>query len=521
MLSVKNSSKTFARSTTAVAALMLLGLTSTAAMAQAFSAGNLIVSRTVYNGVASTVTVGQALPGGGNAVGDGSFANVFKNETVDSSFGVTSSIFLDQVTTSGSRVSSLAIDSSQMTTSFASKSELALNISSDGSAVTFMGYKAPTNTLDVSNSNTSQAFDSTNPVSAIYQRAIGQVNLNSGAVQVTGVNAYSGNNGRAAVLANGNYYMVGNAGNSGAGVTGAQLTSLSNNTGVQMIAAGASGNTTVVGVANGTPGSLKGYQRGYAGTPTDKTGKVDNFRGLDLVKNADGSTGLIVTKGSGGNGLNGVYQVGGSILPTAATADTTTITPLAGVASGANVHPFGVWSDGQILLVNDEGDSKLMTDSTKVTNTSPLTEYQKTGSSWTKIASFGANLIGTNYTVDGYGYTLTLDGFHNMTVGGMNSDGSYDVYGTTATVSEAASNTGSVTDHDLGADPNQIFHCNTGTGLCSIIETALNGERLGGVALNASSVTAVPEPDGIALAIVGVAGLGYFGRKSRRSNANA
>ena len=122
MLSVKNSSKTFARSTTAVAALMLLGLTSTAAMAQAFSAGNLIVSRTVYNGVASTVTVGQALPGGGNAVGDGSFANVFKNETVDSSFGVTSSIFLDQVTTSGSRVSSLAIDSSQMTTSFASKS---------------------------------------------------------------------------------------------------------------------------------------------------------------------------------------------------------------------------------------------------------------------------------------------------------------------------------------------------------------------------------------------------------------
>ena len=39
-------------------------------------------------------------------------------------------------------------------TSFSSKSELALNFSTTGNALTFMGYNAPINTLDVSNSYT-------------------------------------------------------------------------------------------------------------------------------------------------------------------------------------------------------------------------------------------------------------------------------------------------------------------------------------------------------------------------------
>ena len=196
------------------------------------------------------------------AIGDGSFANVFKNETPDPSFGVTSSIFLDQLTTTGSFVRTTAIDNTQLTTSFASKSELALNISTDGKSVSFMGYTAPTNTLDVSNSNTAAMVDPTNPVKSIYARAIANVDLSTGAVGITNVNAYSGNNGRAAVLANGQYYMVGNAGN-GSG-NGAQLSALSDNTGVQSIAVGNSGNTTAVGVALGTNGSATGYQRGFS-----------------------------------------------------------------------------------------------------------------------------------------------------------------------------------------------------------------------------------------------------------------
>ena len=75
-----------------------------------------------------------------------------------------------------------------------------------------MGYLAPVNTLDVSNSNTPGVFDSTNPVPSSYYRAIAQVDAN-GAIQITENNAYSGNNGRAAILSNGFYYMVGNSNN--------------------------------------------------------------------------------------------------------------------------------------------------------------------------------------------------------------------------------------------------------------------------------------------------------------------
>lgn len=39
-------------------------------------------------------------------------------------------------------------------TSFSSKSELALNLSADSQDLTFVGYKAPVDALDVSNSNT-------------------------------------------------------------------------------------------------------------------------------------------------------------------------------------------------------------------------------------------------------------------------------------------------------------------------------------------------------------------------------
>ena len=41
-------------------------------------------------------------------------------------------------------------DRTDIVTSFSSKSELALNLSTSGSALTFMGYKALINTLDVS-----------------------------------------------------------------------------------------------------------------------------------------------------------------------------------------------------------------------------------------------------------------------------------------------------------------------------------------------------------------------------------
>ena len=505
-------------------ALLSIGYMQGAA-AQSFTPGNLIVSRTMYDGVASTVSVGLALPGGGVAIGDGSFANVFTNEKPDPSFGITSSIYLDQMTTSGSLVHTTAIDSNQITTSFASKSELALNISTDGTSVSFMGYAAPKNTLDVSNSNTTAMFDSTNPVGTTYARAIATVNLSSGALGVTDVNAYSGNNGRAAVLANGQYYMVGNAGN-GSG-NGTQLSNLSNNTGVQSIAVGSSGNTTAVGAAQGTFGSATGYQAGFSlaqlpdpahpgsNYAADKTGKDNNFRGMTVFNNT-----LYVTKGSGSNGVNTVYQVGatgalanGGVLTNAAitvmpgfnalsekvaeTTATLTATP----------HPFGlVFQDASTMFVADEGDGVRMGVAGKVSTFNGLQEWKLSNGVWTKTQTFQQGLVGQVSTPSGLSWQVQQDGLRNIT-GQANADGSFTIYGTTSTVSNELT-------HDLGADPNEIVSITVGANSTAantafnVLQIATAGQRFGGVA-----IAPVPEPESYAMLL---AGLGLVGAISRR-----
>ncbi len=81
-----------------------------------------------------------------------------------------------------------------------------------------MGYDAVPNTVDVSNSNTPGVIDPTDPVTSAYYRVVAEVNQN-GKIHYTLTNAYSGNNGRAAILnnADGNdvLYTAGNAGNGG------------------------------------------------------------------------------------------------------------------------------------------------------------------------------------------------------------------------------------------------------------------------------------------------------------------
>ena len=87
-----------------------------------------------------------------------------------------------------------------LVTSFSSKSELALNQSTSGREVTLMGYVAQPSQLDVSNSNTPGVIDPTNPVPGTDFRAVGEVDR-AGRFRFTETNAYSGNNGRAAILA--------------------------------------------------------------------------------------------------------------------------------------------------------------------------------------------------------------------------------------------------------------------------------------------------------------------------------
>ena len=136
------------------------------------SPGNLVVTRSVYSGTAATVTIGQTLPGGGTAVVDGAYPYVWANEAPDASFGVTAPIMLDQYTTNGTLINSFALTNAfadqglKFVTSFSSKSEIAINESANG-ALILMGYVAPINTLDVSNSNTPNHIDPTNPVAAL------------------------------------------------------------------------------------------------------------------------------------------------------------------------------------------------------------------------------------------------------------------------------------------------------------------------------------------------------------------
>src|ERR1700733_14427368 len=189
-----------------------------------------------YDNNANNVKVGAPLPPNcANTVGpcvaatnNGAYPFVFNNVIPDPSFGLTSKIFLDQITPFGLLLDSLEVpnssfrdvrtESNQLVTSFSSKSEIALNLSTDGKLLTFMGYVAPIDTIDASNSNPPAVIDPTNPVGINFFRAVATVNRN-GNFTFTETNAYSGNNGRAAILNNTNganfYYTAGNAGNGG------------------------------------------------------------------------------------------------------------------------------------------------------------------------------------------------------------------------------------------------------------------------------------------------------------------
>ena len=458
-----------------------------------FKPDTLVLSRSVYAGSASTVTVGQALPPGcvpgtvavpllaggsanitvacATATADGTYPTVFNNDSADGSFGVTSPIFLDNLTTDGDRIGTLEIPSNQIVTSFSSKSELALNRSLDGKSITFAGYRggpgfltAP-NQLDVSNSNTPGVIDPTNPVTSQYYRSVAEVDAD-GHLQITEGNAYSGNNGRAAIKANWTYYMVGNDNNGGLSssqLTGTQVgQNLITSTGAELL---------IPGQAPPLPpnvnkiGEFSVTQVGYK--KADKAGKDNNFRGLTIFNNT-----MYVTKGSGGNGINTVYQVGDAgTLPSGITAQLVAlpITILPGfptsLASGVDQNgnpvpasfPFGIWFANQsTLYVCDEGDGTLVSPSVNgnvadaaTLATAGVQKWTLTSGVWhlDYVLQDGLN-IGVPYGVRNYPASLNpaTDGCRNIT-GKVHRDGTVDIYAVTSTISASG---------DQGADPNKL-----------------------------------------------------------------
>ena len=171
----------------AVVAVALAAAAPSAAVARSWRGGSelrpgdLLVSGSIYRGANIQAGVTQLPPGctGSNCVtanSDGTYPYVFNNDIVDSSFGVTSPIFLDGLTPTGQEVGRIDVPTNQFVTSFSSKSELALNVSTTDRTLTFMGYVAPPRQLDVSNSNTPGVVDPTNPVPSAYYRAVAQLN---------------------------------------------------------------------------------------------------------------------------------------------------------------------------------------------------------------------------------------------------------------------------------------------------------------------------------------------------------
>jgi hypothetical protein len=447
-----------------------------------FLPDTLVLSRSVYVGTPSTVTVGENLPPGcvagnvsipsataggkpasvavacGVATADGTYPTVFNNDESDPNFAVSSPIFLDNITTFGSRLGTLAIPSSQIVTSFSSKSELALNLSTDGKSLTFVGYRGGAgfvtgvNQLDISNSNTPGVIDPTNPDVSQYYRSVGEVDA-FGRLTVTESNAYSGDNGRAAIKANSLYYMTGN--DNDGGLSKSQLSStqvginLVNSTGAELL---------VPSQAPPVPPNIAMIGRLEFGT--DKPGKDTNFRGLTIFNNT-----LYLTKGSGSNGVNTVYQVGTpGVLPTgdAATLASVPIAILPGFpstnASTNTAFPFGIFfANANTLYVCDEGDGTLVTPAVNGNVADAQTLATAGVQKWTLgadgtwsmlyVIQNGLN-IGVPYSVPNLpaSFNPATDGCRNMT-GRVNRDGTVDIYAVTSTVS---------TSGDQGADPNKL-----------------------------------------------------------------
>ena len=469
-----------------------------------FLPGNLVVSGSYYTGQAGLFTPGVTeLPPGCTgsgctaAVADGSYPYVFNNDASDPSFGVTSPVFLDQITPDGRLVNVLRVPdgngpggtrADHVVTSFSSKSELALNLSTDGRDLTFMGYYATPNTVDVSNANTPGAIDPTNPVTSAYYRVAAEVNQ-SGRISYTLTNAYSGDNGRAAILNNSGgdnvLYMAGNAGNG----SNPQPDGIISGAGAQIITPQRLPET---GQTPGAATPVGSFNVTQLGDTIDKIGKDTNFRGLTIYNNV-----VYYTKGSGSNGINTVYFIDttgkacpsgvgvpqpGARLPTSpidynpALLQSEGVTPynmcilkgfpttLAKSAS-EDAFPFGLFfANADTLYVADEGNGTATYDpatgsysAAAAQTTAGLQKWVFNGTQWNLAYTLSTGLnLGQPYSVAGYPtgdnaatglpWAPATDGLRNIT-GRVNPNGTVTIWAVTSTVSGSG---------DQGADPNKL-----------------------------------------------------------------
>jgi len=477
-------------------ALSLLSLANVSAQA-IFTQGDILVSSSTYAGTASTVTIGQPLPitPSANAQYNGSYYGVFNNDLPDANFGITSPITFTQLTPAGASTGVVInVPQSYLDTSFSSKSELGINLTPDGSAVTFFAYPATANQIDLSNSATpGNDFSGDTDVAPATYRAIGKLNYDGGLSPITEIVDYSGDNARNVMLAsNGLYYTVGASASSNLSLAGAEAIT-----------------------PGGTPGS-NSVSLGHYGTKDSQ----NNFRGMTIFNNT-----LYVTKGSGGasSSVDTVYQVGtAGTLPTG-TANTVSIlngfnTVTQGTNSTSGPHPFGLWfANATTLYVSDEGTGVLADVQTAGSpssngnnNYAGLEKWSFNGTKWVLDYTLTSGLnIGTNYNVTGLNndgvsgtYTTAPDGLRNIT-GQVNNDGTVTIYAITSTANGAVVGSPATGNfaYDEGCDPNQLVKitdtlsnttaAQSASESFTLLQTANYGQVLRGV----SFVPYVPPTD--------------------------
>jgi hypothetical protein len=346
-----------------------------------------------------------------------------------------------------------------------------------------------------------------------------------GKFRFTITNAYSGNNGRAAILNadSGQFYTAGNAGN---GTTPPpQPDGVIAGTGAQILSAE---KKAIVAQKPRPPTPVGSFNITQLGLPADKIGKDTNFRGLTIFNNV-----IYYTKGSGGNGINTVYfidttgfgstgnppgsppacsgsgvgvPVATAPLPTApisynpAVLETEGVVPynmciLSGfpmtLKSTKTAFPFGIWfANANTLYVADEGNGTPTYTAAAAQTKAGLQKWVLNNGTWelAYVLSAGLNL-GAPYIVPGYPtgnnpatglpWAPATDGLRNIT-GRVNADGTVTIWAITSTVSGSG---------DQGADPNQLVKITDSLAATTLpggesfltVRTAQYGEVLRGV----------------------------------------
>ena len=466
--------------------------------------GNLLVSTSDYVPADMTAGVTQLPPGCatapigscGTAVANGNdFPSVFNNDSVDGFFGVTSPVYLDELTPWGKPVATIPVPTDQFVTSFSSKSELALNLSPEGRYVSFMGYVAKPGAIDVSNANTPGVIDPGNGDVGPYYRVVAQLDR-WGHFNFTETNAYSGDNGRAAITNDEHgqnlLYTAGNAGQSKSPPSNVVLSA-----GAQLIT------PSLLPEADQNPGPptpLGSFNITELGYPLDKATKDNNYRAIAIHNDV-----IYYTKGSGGNGINTVYFVDttgkacpngvglpqpGAQLPTSpptltvqnfgtATKPNNGLVPTntcilkgfpTNLATSTTNFPFGIWfANDHTLYVADEGagdntfaNGQYVSATATAQPNAGLEKwvFDPTMQQWNLAYTLQTGLdLGQPYTVPGYPTGLNTgpggtggpwspatDGLRALT-GRVGRDGIATIWAVTSTVSGGGDN---------GADPDKL-----------------------------------------------------------------